>query len=110
MRDEKLKGQQLNELNGVERTDEISPITTNRANLKYTGLDVGIGAMRIRAMHYHRADDLDILDLILVYRVEVVGQHDKVRALARRDRSFDLLLTRVVGAVEGISPAAPPPA
>ena len=38
------------------------------------------------------AHDLDIFDFLLVHGVRIVCQHDEVRQLARRDRSFDRFL------------------
>src|SRR4249920_1241726 len=50
------------------------------------------------------ADDLDVLDLLLIHRVQIVGEYDEVGELARRDRSLDRFLTRGIGAVQRIDP------
>ena len=64
---------------------------------KLTGQSGPPSCLVNRVAAYHRADDLDVLDLAFVDGVEVVGQHDKVRERARGDRSFALLLARFVG-------------
>ena len=45
-----------------------------------------------RLAAHHRAHDLEVLDLVLIHREKIVRQHDEVRQLARRDRSFDRFL------------------
>ena len=55
-----------------------------------------VGGQRLRLIRGrsadHRANDLDVLDLVLAHRVRIIGEHDVVRQLARRDRSLDRFL------------------
>jgi hypothetical protein len=48
----------------------------------------------------HRANDLHVLDLVGRNRVRVFRQNDIVSQSARRGRPFDVLLMRVMGAVD----------
>src|SRR5271170_6529527 len=52
---------------------------------------------------HHRADDLDILDLLFVHGMKIVRQDDEVRQFARCDGSFDRFLTGVVGAIDRVN-------
>src|SRR4029077_17239507 len=73
-------------------SEETADVTRSRSHLIH-----GLAAD-------HGADDLDVLDLLLIHRVQIFGEHDEVGKLARRDRSLDRFLTRGIGAVERIDP------
>src|SRR5215813_8659817 len=51
---------------------------------------------------YDGPHDLDVLDLFGVDRVWVIGEHDEVRQLSRRDRALDILLFRRIRAVNRV--------
>ena len=55
-----------------------------------------------RAAAHDGAYDLNVFDLVRAHRVRIVGQHDEVRQLARRDRALERFLMRGVRAVDRV--------